>query len=320
MPSPLKQSPSKAKPNKSKSSPKITSLMTSPASSKTKTSSIKLDNIPDDILIIILNRLDILHLIKVYLANTSFAKKKLVIELETVDLSNLKINKFIIDFIDKNLDKSKIKRLILNNTSFSSDEEFIHLVGNTKIFENVEEIQIKNTLIDKNCTDFFEKYWDLKKLELSKIKKIVLDNISFLSDEDFEKFIYNIEYYQNMEELVINNFSSREGKEEGSINYFNLMIEQIRVLVNLKILTISNTDITVETDTDIEMVFVDVFLETLEELVNLKQLIFYNNEIYPLQLKQLSKKINKKFKYIKTYGIGVYTNIQNSHSSSHSSS
>jgi hypothetical protein len=141
-----------------------------------------------------------------------------------------------------------------------------------------------------------------------------------LSDEDFEKFIYNIEYYQNMEELVINNFSSREGKEEGSINYFNLMIEQIRVLVNLKILTISNTDITVETDTDIEMVFVDVFLETLEELVNLKQLIFYNNEIYPQQLKQLSKKINKKFKYIKTYGIGVYTNVPNSHSSSHSSS
>ena len=98
MPSSLKKSPSIAKPNKSKSSPKITSLMTSPASSKTKTSSIKLDNIPDDILVIILNRLDILHLLKVYLANTSFAKKKLMLELETVDLSNLKVDKFIIDF------------------------------------------------------------------------------------------------------------------------------------------------------------------------------------------------------------------------------
>jgi len=320
MPLPLKQSPSTAKPNKSKSSPKLTTLRTSPPSAKTNKSSLILVNIPDDILIKILNGLDILDLIKVYLANTSFAKKKFVLELETVDLSNLKINKFVINFINKNLDKTKIKKLVLNNTSFSINKKFADLLGNTKIFENVEEIQIKNTLIDKNCTDFFEKYWDLKKLELSKIKKIVLDNISFLSDEDFEKFIYNIEYYQNMEELVINNFSSREGKEEGSINYFNLMIEQIRVLVNLKILTISNTDIIVETETDFDMEFVDVFLETLKELVNLEHLTFYNNEIDHRQLVKISRKINTKYKNIKTYGIGVYTNIPNSHSSSHSSS
>ena len=306
MPSSLKKSPSTVKTNKSKSSPKITSLMTSPSSSKTKTSSIKLDNIPDDILVIILNRLDILHLIKIYLTNTSFAKKKLVLELETVDLSNLKIDKFIIDFLDKNLDKSKIKRLVLNNTSFSSDEEFMHLPGNTKIFENVEEIQIKNTLIDETCTDFFEIYWDLKKFDKSKIKKIILDNISFLSDDDFDKFNYNIEYYQNLEELVINNFNSREGKDEESINYFNLMIHQIRVLVNLKQLTISNTDITVETDSDLEMVFVDEFLETLAELVNLKHLTFHNIEIDPPQLAKISRKIKKKFKNIKMYGLGAY--------------
>ena len=250
--------------------------------------------------------MDILHLIKIYLTNASFAKKKLVLELETVDLSNLKIDKFIIDFLDKNLDKSKIKRLVLNNTSFSSDEEFMRLPGNTKIFENVEEIQIKNTLIDETCTDFFEKYWDLKKFDLSKIKKIILDNISFLSDDDFDKFNYNIEYYQNLEELVINNFNSREGKDEESINYFNLMINQIRVLVNLKKLTISNTDITVETDSDLEMVFVDEFLETLTELVNLKHLTFHNIEIDPPQLAKISRKIKKKFKNIKTYGIGAY--------------
>lgn len=303
MPSSLKKSPSTAKTNKSKSSPKITSLMTSPLSSKSKTSSIKLNNIPDDILVIILNRLDILHMIKVYLANTSFAKKKLVLELETVDLSNLKVNKFIIDFIDKNLDKSKIKRLVLNNTSFSSDEEFIHLVGNTKIFENVEEIQIKKTLIDKNCTDFFEKYWDLKKLDESKVKKLVLDTLSFFSDDDFDKLIYNIEYYQNLEELEINNF---QYKYEGSIGYFNIMIEQIRVLVNLKTLKISNTDIDAETETDTELVFADVFLETLEELVNLEHLTFYNNDIDIVLLRKISRKIKKKFKHLKTYGIGVY--------------
>ena len=308
MPSPAKQpSLSTAKLNKSKSPSKSPRQQ----SSKTKTSSLILENIPDDILVKILNTLDIFHLIKVYSTNASFTKKKFMLELETVDLSNLKINKFVIDFINKNLDKTKIKRLILDNTSFSSDEEFIHLAGNTKIFENVEEIQIKNTLIDKNCTDFFEKYWDLKKLELSKIKKIVLDNISFLSDDDFDKFIYNIEYYQNLEELEINNF---QYKYEGSIGYFNLMIEQIRVLVNLKILTISNTDINTETETDTDMIFVDVFLETLEELVKLEHLIFINNDIDIVLLRKISKKIKKKFKNLKTYGIGVYTNVSSSNS------
>ena len=305
MPLSLKKLASTATPNKSKSPPEITLLMTLPptAKNKTKTSSLILTDIPDDILIKILNGLDILRLIKVYLANTSFAKKKLVLELETVDLSNLKVDKFIIDFIDKNLDKSKIKKLILNNTSFSNDKNFVHLAGNTKIFENVEEIQIKNTLIDKNCTDFFEKYWDLKKLDESKIKKLVLDTLSFFSDDDFDKLIYNIEYYQNLEELEINNF---QYKYEGSIGYFNIMIEQIRVLVNLKTLKISNTDINAETETDTDLVFADVFLETLEELVNLKHLIFTNNDVDIVLLRKISKKIKKKFKHLKTYGIGAY--------------
>lgn len=308
MPSPAKQqSLSTAKINKSKSPSKSPRQQ----SSKTKTTSLILDNIPDDILVKILNTLDIFHLIKVYSTNTSFTKKKFVLELETVDLRNLKIDKNIINFLDKHLDKSRIKKLVLNNTSFSSDEEFIHLAGNTKIFENIEEIQIINTMIDKNCTDFFEKYWDLKKFDESKIKKMVLDNISFLSDDDFDKFIYNIEYYQNLEELEINNF---QYKYEGSIGYFNLMIEQIRVLVNLKILKISNTDINAETDTDTEMVFADVFLETLEELVKLEHLIFINNDIDIVLLRKISKKIKKKFKNLKTHGIGVYTNVSSSNS------
>ena len=305
MPSFLKKSPLTTKTNKSKTPDKIVSQMTSSSlKSRTNSSRLILNDIPDDILVKILNSLDIFNLIKVYLANRSFAKKKLVLELETIDLSNLKINKFIIDFIDKNLDKLKIKKLILDNTSFSSNKKFVNLLGNTKIFENVEDIQIKNTLIDKNLTDFFEKYWDLKKFDKSKIKKIVLDNISFFSDDDFDKFIYNIEYYQNLEDLEINNFQC---KYEGSIGYFNLFIEQIRVLVNLKILKISNTDINAETDTDTEMIFTDVFLETLEELVNLKHLIFTNNDIDIILLKKISKQIRKKIKHLETYGIGVDT-------------
>jgi hypothetical protein len=84
------------------------------------------------------------------------------------------------------------------------------------------------------------------------------------------------------------------------------MIEQIRVLFNLKTLKISNTDIDAETETDTELVFADVFLETLEELVNLEHLIFYNNDIDIVLLRKISRKIKKKFKHLKTYGIGVY--------------
>jgi hypothetical protein len=54
------------------------------------------------------------------------------------------------------------------------------------------------------------------------------------------------------------------------------------------------------------MVFADVFLETLEELVNLEHLIFYNNDIDIVLLRKISRKIKKKFKHLKTYGIGVY--------------
>jgi hypothetical protein len=99
------------------------------------------------------------------------------------------------------------------------------------------------------------------------------------------------------------------------------LIEQIRVLVNLKILKISNTDINTETESDTDLIFTDVFLETLEELVNLKHLIFTNNDIDIVLLRKISKKIKKKFKNLETYGIGVYTNSHSSsHSNSHSSS
>ena len=261
------------------------------------TSSILLYNIPDDLLQIMFKSLTIKQLIGIYSINTAFSKKKLVIEMKVVDLSDLIITKKTLDFLDKVLDKSKIKRIILNKTKFEikTSEQFS---GNNKIFENVEELQIKDTTIDVKANYFLKKYLNIENIKSLKIKRLILDNIKFASDTDYEDFNYNIEYYQNLEELIINNFNSVEDKggyNNDDINYFNELIEKIRVLVNLKKLRINHTDITAETDWDENLVFVDVFLETLSELVNLKYLKLYKNEINEKQLNKINKGITDRF-------------------------
>jgi hypothetical protein len=135
---------------------------------------------------------------------------------------------------------------------------------------------------------------DIKSL---KIRRLILDNISFATDEAFDDFKYNIEYYQNLDELIINNFNSVEGRgyDAGGINYFNELIEQIRILGNLKRLRINHTDITAETASDETLVFVDVFLETLGELVNLQYLKFYKNTISKEQLDEIEEGIKDRF-------------------------
>jgi len=262
-----------------------------------KTSNITLSNINDDVLQIMFQRLTIKQLLEIYRTNTSFSEKKLIIEMEIVNLSNIIVTNKIINFIDKILDKSKIRKLILNNTRFKIDGGREQFSGNTKIFENVKELQIKNTRIDENANYFLKKYLNIEDIKLLKIRRLILDNISFASDEDYETFNYNIEYYQNLEELIINNFNSIEGKgnDPDSINYFNELIEKIRVLVNLKKLRINHTDITAETDFDVNMVFVDVFLETLNELENLKYLKFYKNEIDEVQSNEISEGLKDRF-------------------------
>jgi hypothetical protein len=220
----------------------------------------------------IFENITIKQLIEIYETNTTFSKKGIVIEMKVVDLSDLIITKKTLDFLDKVLDKSKIKKLILNKTKFEikTSEQFS---GNNKIFENVKELQIKDTTIDVKANYFLKKYLNIENFQSLKIKRLILDNIKFASDTDYEDFNYNIEYYQNLEELIISNFNSVEDKggyNNDDINYFNELIEKIRVLVNLKKLRINHTDITTETDWDENLVFVDVFLETLSELVNIK--------------------------------------------------
>jgi hypothetical protein len=271
---------------------------------KLKTSSILLDNISDDLLQVMFKSLTIKQLIEIYSINTAFSKKKLVIEMKVVDLSDLIITKKTLDFLDKVLDKSKIKRLILNKTKFEikTSEQFS---GNNKIFENVKELQIKDTTIDVKANYFLKKYLNIENFKSLKIKRLILDNIKFASDKDYEDFNYNIEYYQNLEELIISNFNSIEDKvyNADAINYFNELIEKIRVLVNLKKLRINHTDITAETDWDENLVFVDVFLETLSELVNLKYLKLYKNEIDEVQLNEIKEGITDRFYKIKNKNV-----------------
>jgi hypothetical protein len=248
--------------------------------------------------------LTIKQLIEIYKTNTTFSKKGIIIEMKVVDLSDLIITKKTLDFLDKVLDKSKIKKLILNKTKFEikTSEQFS---GNNKIFENVKELQIKDTTIDVKANYFLKKYLNIENFKSLKIKRLILDNIKFASDTDYEDFNYNIEYYQNLEELIISNFNSVEDKgyTRDAINYFNELIEKIRVLVNLKKLRINHTDITTETDWDENLVFVDVFLETLSELVNLKYLKLYKNEIDEVQLNEIKEGITDRFYKIKNKNV-----------------
>jgi hypothetical protein len=192
-----------------------------------------LSNIHDDVLQIMLQRLTIKQLLEIYRTNTAFSEKRLVIEMEVVDLSNIIITKTIINFIEKVLDKSKIRKLILNKTRFRIEGNREQFSGNTKIFENVKELQIKDTRIDDNANYFLKKYLNIEDIKSLKIRRLILDNISFVSDKDFEDFNYNIEYYQNLEELIISNFNSIEGKgnDPDTINYFNELHQPKRKMI-----------------------------------------------------------------------------------------
>ena len=198
-----------------------------------KTSNMTLSNIHDDVLQIMLQRLTIKQLLEIYRTNTAFSEKRLVIEMEVVDLSNIIITKTIINFIEKVLDKSKIRKLILNKTRFRIEGNREQFSGNTKIFENVKELQIKDTRIDDNANYFLKKYLNIEDIKSLKIRRLILDNISFVSDKDFEDFNYNIEYYQNLEELIISNFNSIEGKgnDPDTINYFNELHQPKRKMI-----------------------------------------------------------------------------------------
>lgn len=212
-------------PSKTQLSPRKNSQMTSKHSiSRAEIPNIKLGDLHDELLGNILGRLDLKKSMKLKGINHSFAEKNLVIEPETLDLTRAKINKTLIDLLNKNSDKTKVKKLILDDITFEDDEGFNAFIEYFKHFENVEELQI--------C-----RFWS----EQGKYKRI------------------NKHYN----------------------NYFIILIENIRFLKNLRELTIKSIDIEEETENNIEKSFSIVFIETLKLLVNLKHLTFEHNLISP---------------------------------------
>lgn len=212
-------------PSKTQLSPRRNSQMTSNHSiSRAETPSIKLGDLHDELLGNILGRLDLKKSMKLKRINHSFSEKNLVIEPETLDLTRAKINKTLIDLLNKNSDKTKVKKLILDDITFEDDEGFNAFIEYFKHFKNVEELQI--------C-----RFWS----EQGKYKRI------------------NKHYN----------------------NYFIILIENIRFLENLRELTIKSIDIEEETENNIEKSFSIVFIETLKLLVNLKHLTFQHNLISP---------------------------------------
>lgn len=219
--------PSRTK--KSKTQPKKTagSPHQSPSKhsiSRAEIPNIKLGDLHDELLGNILGRLDLKKSMKLKRINHSFAEKNLVIEPETLDLTRAKINKTLINLLNKNSDKTKVKKLILDDITFEDDEGFNAFIEYFKHFKNVEELQI--------C-----RFWS-KQGKYKRINKH-----------------YN--------------------------NYFIILIENIRFLKNLRELTIKSIDIEEETENNIEKSFSIVFIETLKLLVNLKHLTFEHNLISP---------------------------------------
>jgi hypothetical protein len=115
-------------------------LASSPPHSRTKIPSLLLGELHDELQGKIFNKLDLKNLIKLYSINHSFAKKNL--ELETLDLTNAEINITIINFINKNLDKTKVKKLILKDTTFKDQLSFNKFIQTLRTFENIEELEI----------------------------------------------------------------------------------------------------------------------------------------------------------------------------------
>ena len=267
-------------------------------------------NIPDDVLPVFYNNLNLKQIINMCSLNKSFNSKKVLSELETLDLTNIILNADVLKFINDNFTKSKINKIILDkNLHYYQISNMYHELK--KIFKSkkmpvfeIETLDLTNVTINADVIEFID-----KNINKFKIKKLILDNITFENDNIFELFIEQMEYYEYVEELVINNFHSikedRQLNQDPNIHnicYFKDLISSIGFLTNLKILTLTNTNITEETkwDNDLDN-FIDVFIEMLNNEQNLEVLIFKNNiikEQYILDIKYGINEINKQLNKI----------------------
>lgn len=293
--------------NKSKSPSKIFLQKTSPQTKKTT-----LANIPDDVLSsYFYKKSNLMMIMNMYSLNKSFnLKKKELIDIHTLDLSNLVINAGVIKFINDNINKLKINKIILDKNlhyyqinNMYYELEKIFLSQKVPMFD-IEILNLTNVTIDADVIIFIDN--NINKL---KIKKLILDSISFENDEVFNEFIlsirlrHNINYYKNVNEVIINNFVSIEGK------YFITLIENIGFFSNLKKLTITNTDIINEVLAIDAFAFAETFVTMLEYLEKLEQLIFDYNYIRKIDIREITKgvrKINKRRRIMKLKEIKPY--------------
>ena len=305
MPSPIKQSLSI---NKSKSPPKNFLQKTSPQTKKTT-----LANIPDDVLSSYFYKKSNLKMImNMYSLNKSFnLKKKELIDIHTLDLSNLMINAGVIKFINDNINKLEIKKIILDkNLHYYQINNMYYELEKIFLSQKVPILDIKildltNVTIDTDVIIFIN-----NNINKSKIKKLILDSISFENDDVFNEFIlsirlrHNINYYKNVNEVIINNFVSIGGK------YLITLIENIGFFSNLKKLTITNTHIINEVVLAIDaFAFAETFVTMLEYLEKLEQLIFDYNYIRKIDIREITKgvrKINKRRRIMKLKEIKPY--------------
>lgn len=305
MSSPIKQS---LPINKSKSPPKNFLQKTSPQTKKTT-----LANIPDDVLSSYFYKKSNLKMImNMYSLNKSFnLKKKELIDIHTLDLSNLMINAGVIKFINDNINKLEIKKIILDkNLHYYQINNMYYELEKIFLSQKVPILDIKildltNVTIDADVIIFIN-----NNINKSKINKLILDSISFETDEVFNEFIlsirlrHNINYYKNVNEVIINNFVSIEGK------YFITLIENIGFFSNLKKLTITNTHIINEVALAIDaFAFAETFVTMLEYLEKLEQLIFDYNYIRKIDIREITKgvrKINKRRRIMKLKEIKPY--------------
>lgn len=258
-------------------------------------------NIPDDVLPVFYNNLNLKQIFMINSLNKSFNSKKVLSELETLDLTNIILNADVLKFINDNFTKSKINKIILDKNlhyyqidNMYSELKKIFKSQKMPVFE-IDVLDLTNVTINADVIKLID-----KNINKFKIKKLILDNITFENDNIFELFIKQMEYYENVEELVINNFHSiEEGRPLNNdpnihnICYLKDLISSIGFLTNLKNLTISNTDIDVETGWDDPEDFIDVFIEMLNNEQNLENLIFKNNIIEKVHLSDIINGIHK---------------------------
>jgi hypothetical protein len=218
-------------PSKTQLSPRRNSQMTSKISiSRAEIPSIKLDDMPDELLGNILGRLDLKKSIKLKGINHSFATKNVVIELETLDLTRVKINKTIIDIINKDLDIAKVKILILDDITFEDEKCFNAFIKNLKNLENIEELQI--------CRFWSEQY---------KYKRINNHYNNY-----FILLIENIKFLKNLKKLTIKSIDIEEETENNIEKSFSIVfIETLKLLVNLKHLIFEHNVISPDTSSKI---------------------------------------------------------------------